>query len=320
MLARTILLTLLGNMATAQVNLLTPREAVQIVGMIPEVAQARKQGFCPQFAAGYGDRVDKLGVQVRYGCGPYAGQWVNSYEIDLRTGSTFQLETKEPVKSPEGETLARTLVKQASMRVLSSGEVTCLARMAAKSLTGWDGPGREISVERSDPVGFRFIARLRVQDPQMVTERLLTVDRRTAHVHDDKTGTEVISADLASLASKMLSLHYPSLLSENDALEVAKQIPEVKMQALKPCSVFSVGGPLSWQDIYVSVQSHCEGTPESSVVLVAVSPETGRVTDPNGYRDPWSSSAAETARERLNALDRARKSIRDSVDTACRFQ
>lgn len=318
MFFRASLLALLVETAGAQMNLLTPREAVQIVGMIPAVAEAQRLGFCPRFSAAYGDALDKLGVQVRYGCGSYAGQLINNYEIDLKTGAAVELESRRSSRNPEGDQLARVLLKGAAARVLSPEEGRCLALVAAKSLPDWGGPGRSVSVEQSGPFGSRFRAHLRAQDPPMVAERFLTVDRTTAHVHDDETGAEVVSAGLAALTSKMLALRLPSLLSEADALEIARQVPEVRAQALKPCSVFSVGGPLSWEDIYIGLQSRCEGEPTVSNILVAVNPRTGAVTDPDNRKQLESSVAARMARERLEQLAREKISIREDLKEACR--
>ena len=154
----------------------------------------------------------------------------------------------------------------------------------------------------------------------MDTERFLSIDRSTARVHDDETGMDVVSPSLASLELKMLTLHLPSLLTEADAMEIAQQIPEVRAQALKPCSVFSVGGPLSWEDIYVTVQSHCEGANDTSSILVAVNPKTGSVTDPNNQKHLESSAAARIARERLDELQREKGTIREELNAACRPQ
>ena len=313
------LLGLFMGTAGAQLSLLTPREAVQVVGLIPEVAGARKQGFCPTFSASYGDTVDKLGVQVRYGCGPQSGQWINNYEIDLGTGAVFGQGGKQ-MNNPDVDALAKTLLEQARARVLSSGEARCLALEAAKSLPGWGGPGREVSVEPFGAFGLRFHARLRAQDPPMVAERFLTIDRSTARVHDDETGVEVVTASLATLASKMLILHLPSILSEADALEIARQIPEVRAQALKPCSVFSVGGPLSWENILVGVQSHCEGAPDESHLVVAIDPRTGAVTNPGNQKHLGSPAAARIAQERLEGLDHEKVIIREDLAAACRAQ
>lgn len=320
MLVGASLLALCVGTAGAQLNLLTPREVVRVVGMIPEVAESRKQGFCPTFSLTYGYVLTRASVQVRHGCGPYAGQLINNYEVDLQTGAIVQLETKQSIKAPEAAALAKVLLKQAEARVLSPDEARCLALEAAKSLPGWGGAGHDVSVEPFGAFSVWFHARLRTQDPPMVTSRSLTVDRSTAIVHDDQTGMNIMSPGLASLASKMLALHLPSLLSEADAVKIAEQIPEVRAQAQKPCSVFSVGGPLSWEEILVGVQSHCEGAPEASTVLVAVNPETGNVTDPKNQKHFGSPAAARTARERLDALDREKMAIRNDLSVACHPQ
>jgi hypothetical protein len=320
MILRVGLLTLFATASAAQLNLLSPREAIRIIRMIPEVAEAQKAGSCPRFEAGYGDSVDRLGVQVRNGCGPYAGQLVNRYEIDLSTGAVFQQETSAPIRNPEGEMLATSMLKDARARLLSGQEARCLALEAAKSLPGWSGQGSDVSVERFGAFSSRFRARLRMQDPSMITERFLTVDRSTGHVRDEETGMEVLAPSLTTLVSKMLSLHLPSLLSEMDALDIARQIPEVKAQASKPCSVFHVGGSLSWEVIYIAVQSHCEGALDSTELLVAVNPQTGDVADPNGRGLSRSAAAVRAAHERLDALESERVAIRKFLTAACRPQ
>jgi hypothetical protein len=308
---------LLVGTAAGQVDLLTPREAVQVVGEIGEVAQARKQGYCPQFSASYGDTLDKLGVQVRYGCGSFAGQLINNYRIDLRNGLVSEMETGAPIHNSDADTLSRTLLTKARARRLSVQEGRCLVLEAAKDLAGWSGPEHEVSVEPSGPFGLRYRARLVAQNPSVVAERFFTIDRAAARVHDDETGMDVVSPNVAVLASMMLTLHQPSLLSGWDALEIAQQIPEVKSQAARPCSVFHIGGPLSWEAIYIAVQSHCEGQATQSSILVAVDPETGTVTDPNSMLKFVSSAADHLAQERLNALNREKEIAREKVNASC---
>jgi len=306
--------------AQAQLDLLTPREAVQIVALIPEVAEARKQGFCPRFSAAYGDRLDRLGVQVRDECGPNAGQWINSYTVDLRTGASFQMETKETVNNPEGEALAKRLLNGAAARLLSLEEARCLALDAAKSLPGWSGPGHHVSIEPFGVIGWRFHVRLTTDAPPTTTGRYLTVDPSTARVHDDEAGMEVVSPSLTSLASKMLILHLPLLLSDFDALEIARAIPEIRAEETKPCSTFQLDGPLSWEDIYVAVVSHCEGSSETSSILVGVNPETGVVTDPDGKKQFGSAGALQLAMQRLEELKRDRVATQKSLNAACHVQ
>src|SRR5262249_13044996 len=162
---------------------------VQIVGVIPKVAEARKQGFCPRFEASYVDRVDKLDVQARYGCGPSAGTLISNYSLDLRAGIAFEQENA--INNSTVEALADVLLEQARNGRLTIEESRCRAVEAAKSLPGWGGPGREVSIEQSGAFGIRFEARLRSLDPPMVTQRFLMVDRTTARVHDNETGMEV---------------------------------------------------------------------------------------------------------------------------------
>ena len=141
MLLRTSSFVWLAVTATAQLNLLTPREAIQVFAMIPEIAKAKKEGFCPRFEARYGDEASNLGVQVRYGCGPYAGALIGNYGVDLWTGAVHQGESKKRISNPEGQALAKTLLQAAASRILSENEARCLALAAARSLPDWDPEG-----------------------------------------------------------------------------------------------------------------------------------------------------------------------------------
>jgi hypothetical protein len=318
------LLSLCIGTAQAQLDLLTPREAVQIVALMPEVADARKQGSCPRFSTAYGDTLDVLGVQVRCGCGPYAGQWIDTYDINLRTGVVSGAagpQGKKPLESPEGEALARRLLKEAAARLLSPGEARCLALEAAKSLPGWGGPGHQVSVQPLGALGVRFRALLHMEDhPPVSTDWFLTVDPSTASVHDDKTGMDIVSPGLAALASRMLILRLPSLLSDFDALEIAREVPKVKAHAAEPCSVVYVGGPLSWDKIFVTVQTHCEGSAEVRNLSVEIDASTGAVIEPDTGKQIESSGAARVVRERLEALRRERTVTRESLEATCGVQ
>jgi hypothetical protein len=313
------MLVLLAASAGAQLDILTPRDAVQIVARVPDVADARQRGLCPRFDAVYGYATD-VGVQVRSGCGPTAGQLIDNYVVDLRSGVVTELNSKVPVRNPEGDALAGAMLKTAAASILSPEEARCLALEAARSLPGWGGSGRSVSVDQSGPFALRFHARLRAQDPLLTEERDLAVDRATAHVRDDYTGMEVVSPGLAALASKMLALRLPPLLSDQDALYIARQTPEIQAQALKPCSVFSVGEPPSWEGIYVGVQSHCEGSQDESHTVVVIDPKTGAVTGPDGRSQLVSGAAQRAARERLEELERDRRSTRESLDSACQLK
>ncbi len=314
---RVSLIALVAASAPAQLNLLTPREAIQIARLIPEVAEAQRKGFCPRFGLSYGETLDRIGMQVRGGCGERAGQLIGRYEIDLRIGAVFEGEVAEPVKTSAIAARAKRLLERAEARILTPEESRCLALEAAKSLPGWGGqPGHEVSVEPTGPFALRFDAHLRIQNPPLRTDRVFTVDRATAHVHDDHAGAEVMAPNVVALAALMLAVHRPIQLSDDDALDIARLIPEIQAQAQKPCSVFYVGGPLSWENILVEVQSYCEGSADESHTGVAINPESGALFD---YSDkPLTAPAAALfAQKRLQEIRQERIKMREKIKAAC---
>ncbi len=122
-----------------QLDILTVREAQKIVASIPDVAAARQAGKCPQLSSAYSG-ADRLDFQVRLNCGSSAGQLLNNYSVNRRTGAVrLWGDDPLPVADRAGEGLAANLIDQARARVLSNQEAACVALTAAKSLPDWEG-------------------------------------------------------------------------------------------------------------------------------------------------------------------------------------
>lgn len=127
-----------------------------------------------------------------------------------------------------------------------------------------------------------------------------------------------MAADLGSLLSKLLAVREPLLLSEFDAIEIARQLPVVAAMGPKAC--FGAGGPLSLADILVDVQSRCPQRSDSKDdVLIAIDPSTGAARDRD--EKPIQSLAAErVAHELLAKLTQERATVRESLNAICLAQ
>src|SRR5437870_4678027 len=72
---------------SAQLDLLTFREAESLVERVPTVIAAREQGACPLLSGYYESEPEEVSFQVRSGCGDTGGQLIENYTVNRRTGA-----------------------------------------------------------------------------------------------------------------------------------------------------------------------------------------------------------------------------------------
>lgn len=308
---------LFAGVLEAQLDLLTLREAESLVERIPEVVAAEKSGGCPSASPGYWS-AEELAFQVRFSCGPNSGMLLNDYNVDRRTGEvTLFGDDPRPVASPEGKALADRLVRQARARALSGAEAGCLAREAANGVPGWKDAKASITVKPFPvplkvPGALYFMAGRSDTDRPIESGRMLTVDLSTARVRNDYTGQDIISEGLGRLASKIVALRAPRLLSDEDALSIALLIPSVAAR-LKPGCLLKNGGVSRSREAIIGLE--CEGRDVGQAISVDLL--TGQAKEANSGKILESSKAKEAARSLLDKFDEQQSQLRKEVDAAC---
>jgi hypothetical protein len=309
---------LLTGSASAQMDMLTLREAESIVARIPEVAAAHMAGSCPALSPEY-SRADQLDFQVRLNCGPRAGALLNNYTVSRRTGAV-RLWGDAPlgVADRAGEEFAGRLVNQARGRILSPKEASCVALTAAKSLTDWGTANATISVEQSGTAQdgrLDFVATLRWLDRAAEAGRLLSVSLSTARVRDNQTGLDLASESLGALISKIGAVRSPGWLTAEDAISVASQIPALASRAHGECRLWS-GGAFWPDETQVSVS--CGGRMVEDAPVIGVNIETGQTTNVRTGEAIESPEVLRVARELLALRERRKATLHEEIETLCR--
>jgi hypothetical protein len=304
----------------AQLDLLSPNEAKALVELLPEVRAAKERGECPSLSVTYVSPRE-LAIQARGACPPvgYSGSMlIDNYLVDRRTGTVRKENSDVPSDSPEVQAEAKVLLERASKRPLSAREGECLARTAA--FASYEQKGAISGEQIGRPFGhtIRYLFRDRLTDEQTVIAEWLSVDLASARVRNDNTGMDVASSKLCLIASKMLAVRAPALLSAQDVARIAREVPAIAERISNGCSELVIDGDGTALETYVGLRSWCAGASKSIGVLVSVNRRTGIVTDPRRNRIIDSRSAIQTARQLINHLEDRRLKLRTELQDFCR--
>ncbi|HEX4810846.1 MAG TPA: hypothetical protein VH325_18050 [Bryobacteraceae bacterium] len=323
-LAALLVLTL-AQSVRAQIDLLTYREAEKVIEALPDISADRREGYCPMLSnrgyGGYGgDSPHQLSFTVRNGCGPTAGQLVENYVIDRRTGTvTLWGDNPEVVGDAESRARAERLIRQARSRALSANEAKCLALEAAKSLPGWTSPGHlTIDAESNSEqnrlsFGVAFRSSIRPIDFGLD----LDVDLGSGRVRDDQTGQDLWSAGVGRLTSEIFALREPDVLTNEEALTLvlALKIPAFEMEINRGCRLRAPVLPFRSDEAEVGLA--CDDRSDENANPVIVNVETGRTIDEATGQVLGSEDSHRVAEGLFEAKRRARFEIRNKIEAAC---
>jgi len=215
--------------------------------------------------------------------------------------------------------LARQFVAEARRRILAPEEARCLALEAARGLPGWSVTGASVTVKPfGKPNTFdrstQFTAtRVSAAEP-VESGRMLTVDLSNAIVRDDETGLAATSAGVGNLASKLVGLRTPPMLTDEDAASVALLVPRVAANLREGCRL-EIGGAFYSDQALMGVSCAGNGIRDSNVL---VNLRTGEVKDPSTGAPLESSAAARLAQNLLSQLPKRRADLEKEVASACR--
>ena len=275
---------LLVQAAHAQLDLLTVREAEQIVEAIPEVAAANRMGACPMLVVqNWGSA--EYWVSVRRGCGLHAGQMVSVYTIDRWSGQARVGDTGPLASStPEFQFVVDDTVRSARKRKLTIGEASCLARTAMSSALDAERFSLKIVLEPAIDDGdriVRYTPLAYVDEHTSILSDEITVDLRSGRVVDATWGTELDGPSLAALRAAILQSRHSDGLSEMDALLLARTVKSVRSAMENPCVKTSAVDSWRSQEIVIgfTLHSHCEGQAVDIGTPILVNRNTGEVSD-----------------------------------------
>lgn len=325
-MARLLLLVAVG-LATArgsfgQADLLTWREAIELVSLVPDVLAARDRGECPAISVQPVASEQAFTVEARGVCpapGFNGSMLINSYVVnrttgDVRIGLGSVLE--EPVNNPEMKSRARALTANARSRLLSASDAQCVALKAARDALPADSDGVVASTKllgefEKGKLWFGVERRFR---GTVVFPRDLTVDLRRFTVREDAASFDLSGPGLAALLVRMKEIREPLALSTEDAIRVAGAAITPATRPDGGCYEFTatVDEAFSWEQ-YVDIHNKCQ----SMDSLVAVNILTGRLSDPKTGQKIDSPEAQAVAKRLFARLSETRSSARSAIGSVC---
>jgi hypothetical protein len=272
---------------SGQVTLLTGREAKELVEIVPEVAASRARGECPTLSIGFPIDAGVFSIQARGACwspGDPSSLLVNNYTVDRKTGTVTLGTSKSVVSTPEIRSRSRAILGAATARLLSVTECRCMAIEAAKTGSGPDTEGNLPSITQlpaSDNVWQGFEAVVNRGTDRRASARLYYVSRETGTVWEEQPGSEVVSAGLGALRSRILALREKPALSLEDVLAVALRVPAISTRLSERCATLEASDTNTFGDeAYLIIRNGCPGAGDSDEVAAAVNVLTGAVSNP----------------------------------------
>jgi hypothetical protein len=310
----------------AQMNVLTIREAEQILDLVPAVADSIAQGRCPSYDV-FDESPIWLSIQVRETCPRpgFVSNLLGSYVINRRTGAVASgLDADDRtgpwISTPKLTTLTNDLLRRARARVLNAKEAECLALEAARSEMGASEPTGTYSASKlAEGRGeFRFRVEQHLANKPAVAVKLFTIRSDAVSVRDDDIGEAVISPGLALLSSTILSAQDSSHLSVDDALTIALQVPSLGRSVANGCSELVSDGNGASIEMYIVLRTQCPGT-DTIRTVAAVNAQSGRVTDPKTHKSLDSPESEKIAREILKRRQEKLDQDKSAVAAACKL-
>lgn len=297
---------------SAQLNILTVREAERILDLVPTVAEAKVRGRCPSYSITDESGIN-LVIQVREACPQlgFVSNLLGNYIVNRDTGAVAEgLDTDDlgpQIVSPDINSVTSNLISRAHGRLLKAGEAECLALEAAPPGVGDAAGAFSATILGQWRTQWRFSVEHRVPQIPGIAVRFFSVDSDTASVRDDRTGERVISPRVALLTSRLLSiLGLSTGLSVDDALAIALQVPSLANSAANGCSELLSNGDGTSDEMYIGLRTWCPGAPKTIRIVAAVNGTNGRITDPKTNK-PLDSPESERLAHNIIQRDRERR-------------
>jgi hypothetical protein len=309
----------------AQVTLLTAGEAKELVEIVPEVVASRTRGECPALSLGeWSFDSSVFLIQARGECwspGAPSSLLINNYAVDRRTGAVRVEGSKSVVSTPAIRRKAQALLDVAKARLLTVAETRCMAFEAAEAefmSSAETNPLSVTEIPASDDrwQGFAVVGRAGVDRTSVARDYY--VSRETGRVWNEQNGSEVVSAGLGELRSRILALRNTPALSLEDALVVAMRLPSISGKLSEPCITAEVSGNnASADEVYVIIRDRCGAVPDDDELAAAVNILTGIVSDPRMGTPLQSPEAVQVADEILSRIRSSQASERRMIEAQC---
>jgi hypothetical protein len=142
---------------------------------------------------------------------------------------------------------------------------------------------------------------------------MLRVDLGAARVRDDETGQEVFSEGLGSLASLIVGIRAPLLLSDEDVLSITLRVPGIAARLGDGCKL-TTGGAFLSNEALVGVL--CGGRNVEGTAM-AVDLQTGQIKQVDTGEILKSSDATRLARQLLDKLAQQQSELRRRLAALC---
>jgi hypothetical protein len=304
----------------AQLDLLTVREAESLVVAAPAVAEAWRRGECPALSASYLGPYTLL-VQARGACPNQDTEstLISNYFVDRANGAVTEGERKR-ISTPEIDQMRARMLMAARGRVLSTEETRCLAVVAFGDQTDIQEQRAQISITptgRAQGPEFQFVVSKLAPKQRARTGGLFTVDTTTAHVRNDQAGVDIFSPELGFLASRMLALRAPPLLSAEDVVKIALQLPVIAALLADACFEAESDGTGAAEEAYVAIASTCSSRASPPGPLVSVNTRTGVATDPKTHKMLSTPESERTARRLLDNIQQQLVQVKGDINAKC---
>jgi hypothetical protein len=305
---------------------LSAREAKELVELVPDVQAARMRGDCPALSLFASESVSTVfRIEARGSCwhpGDPSSLLINNYTVNRKTGVVTLHGSNSALSNSAIREKARTMLNLAKGRLLSVAESRCIAVEGAKIDFAPGGERNTLSVTNlspsdEDPQNFLVVARA-VGDRFSIV-RQYSVSRETGAVRNEQSGSEVLSASIGTLRSKILAQREIPTLSLEDAMTVALHVPSILARLSDGCSEADASdNNASADEIFIAIRNRCPGAPNEAEIAAAVNMLTGVVSDPRTFVPLKSSEADEVARKALLRIETSRQSDGTIIDALCR--
>ena len=306
-----------------QMDSLTVQETKQIVQAARDIAIAKAKGWCPSLSVNL-EGSSRVSIQARGVCESeenYGSGLINNYVVDRMSGVVTEGDNPRDVSTAAMKRLADGLFARADQRFLSFEEAKCLAVEAAHAAIGPELKTVKMDVQKGGPqilTRARFLVTYTFPIRSFSRRRFI-VDTTTAVVQDEDTGAQVLSGGLADLTAKMLALHLPQLLTPEDALQIASQVPSLAAKiADGKCGLAADDGTAN--DVYIWLTGNCQGKPGANGPALAVNMVTGAITDPRSGKPIASPQGEEAAKRLLSKQAQLQKERRETIKARCGIQ
>ncbi len=317
----TLLLRVVASCSAQAVDVLTPREAEEVLETLPAFREAQGRGECPGLELLGPPTPRTVALQIRGFClqsTPNGSGLIGNFEVDRTNGQVDTWATHERLPmTTETRALARSAVADARSRRLSASDAECVARQAAR---GSGGGARLTSLV---PEGQRrdgqlaYLASYALPEEGISGTMSILVDRGSLQV-SGPLGRPLESAETSALLSAIRTSSEPVLISDTDAITLALKIPSVLARVRGMCGPRLNAEFGTANTRLIAAEETCDPYPRTLRIIAVVNILNGTVEDPQGLRPSDAAQSLGAAHDLLERARAARAAAGAEVARICR--